>query len=334
MWRTSRLCGLHNALADAALIRPCSWVQPRPRVMTALRRIVMAGANVQVPSQPLRQTAWRTCVALNSANQIGRPDSAKLAEGCAEQAAQSRPRWRNQGGHPLLSKRKTERGFKRRGATSLRSHVLPEAVMDPEEESSGATDPRHRRGTGATEAMRLARKQCTLYERKQADAEAAETTRLREFNEEHGEEQHTNVVAVGRTGRVVGEPVRTPWRDGKTTGAHLTCEWKHDQLPVRSGRMVGRLPQVHRTYTLSTDTAWRRGIHIDRLLVCGCVCPVTGRERTATHKQVHGNHESSLYEEESCLLICSGVQRLDVVVQGRAHDVGGTFLMRTSHHMS
>ena len=71
-----------------------------------------------------------------------------------------------------------------------------------------------------------------------------------------------NVVAVGRAppnamlvGAVVPDAT-TSWRDGETTGAFLTCEWKHDQLPVRSGRMA--------------DSAWRQGTHTRRLLVSVC----------------------------------------------------------------
>ena len=50
--------------------------------------------------------------------------------------------------------------------------------MDPEEPCRSSTHERQRCHGGGSNVP--------LYERKKADAEAAETTRLREFNEEHG----------------------------------------------------------------------------------------------------------------------------------------------------
>ena len=80
------------------------------------------------------------------------------------------------------------------------------------------------------------------------------------------------------TRRVVGERFRTPYslapsfrtqppvgERANTIGVLLTCERKH------SDRMFGRPPQVHRIYTLSSDTARRRGNYSKRLLVCRCV---------------------------------------------------------------
>ena len=124
-------------------------------------------------------------VALNSANHIGRPVLAELAEGYrAEQAAgetgacdvavamgQSR-----KSEHDVASvahKAKDRVRLQAERCDELAFARVPEAVVDPEEESSGA-DPLHIRGIGATEAMRLAKKQCTLCERKKADAEAAD----------------------------------------------------------------------------------------------------------------------------------------------------------------
>ena len=80
---------------------------------------------------PPRRCVWRTYVALDSAIHTGRPDSAKLVEGYRvwQAAGESGARYvaaavasradRGTTSSPLLPKRKTEWGFKRRGATSL-----------------------------------------------------------------------------------------------------------------------------------------------------------------------------------------------------------------------
>ena len=165
--------------------------------------------------------------------------------------------------------------------------------------------------------MRLARKQCTLYVRKKADAEAAATVRLRVFNEEHGKGQLTNIVAVGPTSRVVGGPFRTPCSLVPTSRA---------QPPV--GEMAKQL--VHFLHAngntnniRSALAAWWDGRH---KFIEHARCPpippdVGGRKRKTFSRKFVATLKAFFARKSRAfdLLMTSSVY---VVLQGRAHDVG------------
>ena len=185
--------------------------------------------------------ASRTYVALDSANQIGRPDSAKLVEGYrAGQAAGESPArdlaaavgQSRKSGHdvePIAPQAKDRVVLQAERRDELVIARLPEAVMDPEEPRRSSTHEEqrpHRGDVSGTEAMCL----CTSARRR-------------------------------------------------------TLKRQRPRGFASSMRSMVR-------YTLSTDTALRRGTHSKRVLVCGCVL---------VFKQGHGHFEKHfLHEEEWC----------------------------------
>ena len=115
--------------------------------------------------------AWRTRVNLKSANQIGRPDSAKVGTAqskplekpgaCDVAAAVGQSRTSGPDVEPIAPKVNDRARLQAERCDELSIARLPEAVMDPEEESSGADHPQghgsHRGGAYGTEAMYFVR---------------------------------------------------------------------------------------------------------------------------------------------------------------------------------
>ena len=121
--------------------------------------------------------AWRTYVALNGANQIGRPDSANLVEGyrAGQAAGESRARdvaaavgQSRKSGHdvePIAPQAKDRVGLQAERRDELLIARLPEAVMDPEERRRSSIyqgQRPHQGDVSGTEAMCL----CTSARRR------------------------------------------------------------------------------------------------------------------------------------------------------------------------
>ena len=161
----------------------------------------------------------------------------------------------------------------------------------------------------------MARKQCTLYERDKADAEAAEAKRLRECNEEHGRGSSRTSLRLGLQVGLSASPSDS-WPDGKNSWctSYMRMETRPTSRPLwphvgAAATISTNIHVVHR-YLLASGAPLEATVG---LRVCACVWQWDGSDRQSRVLSLRGRvvpfdvlRTSSIY----------------VLLQGRAHDVG------------